>query len=169
MKQEYHYQINNEIKQVTVELDGEVYRVTVGENSYEVTASMLASGLLDLTIDGLRQQANVITQKNDRYVNLTGHTWQLERLSRRQARRAIAGGGAGGGQGNLQATMPGQVLDVLAAPDDVVERGQTLVLLEAMKMEIRIAAPHDGVVKAVHCTIGQVVERGQVLVEVEAT
>lgn len=53
-------------------------------------------------------------------------------------------------------------------PGDTVTRGQTLVLLEAMKMELRIAAPLDGQVRAVHCAAGQVVERGQILIELQA-
>jgi biotin carboxyl carrier protein len=49
---------------------------------------------------------------------------------------------------------------------DAVKRGDTLVVLEAMKMEMRLTAPHDGVVKAVHCREGEVVERGRTLLEV---
>jgi biotin carboxyl carrier protein len=46
-----------------------------------------------------------------------------------------------------------------------VQKGDTLVLLEAMKMELRIQAPGDGEIARVHCRAGQVVERGQLLVE----
>ena len=64
--------------------------------------------------------------------------------------------------------MPGRVLDVLVRAGDVVRKGDTLVLLEAMKMELRIAAPADGSVVHVRCAAGDVVERGQVLVELQA-
>jgi biotin carboxyl carrier protein len=64
--------------------------------------------------------------------------------------------------------MPGQVLDVLVHVGDTVERGQTLLLLEAMKMELRMVAPFAGQVRAVRCAAGQVVERGQLLVELQA-
>ena len=63
--------------------------------------------------------------------------------------------------------MPGLVLDVLVNEGDPVAKGDTLVLLEAMKMELRISAPGDGRVAKVLCQAGQVVERGQVLVEIE--
>jgi biotin carboxyl carrier protein len=62
--------------------------------------------------------------------------------------------------------MPGRVLDVLVTQGDAVAKGDTLVLLEAMKMELRIQAPSDGRVTAVHCRPGEVVERAQLLVEV---
>jgi biotin carboxyl carrier protein len=63
--------------------------------------------------------------------------------------------------------MPGRVLDVLVSEGDAVAKGDTLVLLEAMKMELRIQAPSDGRVSAVRCRQGQVVERGQLLVEIQ--
>ena len=61
--------------------------------------------------------------------------------------------------------MPGRVLDVLVKPGDSVRKGETLVLLEAMKMELRIAAPADGTVQRVHVTPGQIIERAAPLVE----
>jgi biotin carboxyl carrier protein len=57
------------------------------------------------------------------------------------------------------------VLDVLVAVGDEVKKGETLVLLEAMKMELRIQAPRDGFVTRVGCEPGQVMEKGQLLVE----
>jgi biotin carboxyl carrier protein len=60
------------------------------------------------------------------------------------------------------------VREVLVAEGDTVQRGQTLVILEAMKMEIRVAAPGDGQVRRLLVRQGDVVERGQRLVEIEA-
>ena len=68
----------------------------------------------------------------------------------------------------LMAAMPGQVMGVLVAEGEAVTRGQTLILLEAMKMEIRISAPHDGHLAKVHCAVGQIVTRGQTLIELRA-
>jgi acyl-CoA carboxylase subunit alpha len=59
--------------------------------------------------------------------------------------------------------MPGIVLDVRCAPGDVVDAHQTLVVLEAMKMEHHVRAPADGVVAEVRVAKGQHVENGAVL------
>jgi 3-methylcrotonyl-CoA carboxylase alpha subunit len=67
----------------------------------------------------------------------------------------------------LMAPMPGLVLKVLVKPGDHVRAHQTLIVLEAMKMEHSIEAPHDGVVKAVHCAEGGRVAEGQLLVDLE--
>jgi 3-methylcrotonyl-CoA carboxylase alpha subunit len=67
----------------------------------------------------------------------------------------------------LTAPMHGLVLKVLAQPGDHVRIHQTLVVIEAMKMEHSIEAPHDGIVKAVHCKEGGRVTEGELLIEVE--
>lgn len=64
----------------------------------------------------------------------------------------------------VKAPMPGKVLSVLATAGKAVTRGETLAVLEAMKMEHALAAPRDGVVEAVHASAGQQVADGDVLV-----
>lgn len=64
----------------------------------------------------------------------------------------------------VKAPMPGKVLSVLATAGAVVTRGETLAVLEAMKMEHALTAPRDGVVEAVHASAGQQVADGDVLV-----
>jgi biotin carboxyl carrier protein len=63
--------------------------------------------------------------------------------------------------------MPGQVRAVNVREGEAVTKGQTLLVLEAMKMEIRIQSPRNGTVKAVFATQGQTVEREQILIEIE--
>ncbi|MCT7340920.1 acetyl-CoA carboxylase biotin carboxyl carrier protein subunit [Pseudomonas aeruginosa] len=56
--------------------------------------------------------------------------------------------------------MNGSIVRVLVEPGQTVEAGATLVVLEAMKMEHSIRAPHAGVVKALYCSEGELVEEG---------
>ena len=64
--------------------------------------------------------------------------------------------------------MPGTIAAVLVAEGDLVEAGQTLVVLEAMKMEHLLPALAGGRVASVRCEAGATVEEGQLLVEVVA-
>ena len=57
--------------------------------------------------------------------------------------------------GSLEAPMPGTVLRVEVAPGDEVDAGRTLVVLEAMKMELAVSSPATGVVSAVHVSPGR--------------
>ena len=56
--------------------------------------------------------------------------------------------------------MPATVVRIAARPGDTVHAGDVLIALEAMKMELPIRAPRDGVIKAVHCHEGELVQPG---------
>ncbi len=66
-------------------------------------------------------------------------------------------------QGSLTAPMPATVRRVAVKVGDTVKRGDTLVILEAMKMELPVRAPATGTVRAVHCREGELVQPGLVL------
>lgn len=65
----------------------------------------------------------------------------------------------------LKAPMPGLIVGINVAVGDPVSKGDSLLILEAMKMENNLKAPGDGVVKAIHAAKGDRVEKGQVLIE----
>ncbi|RKN47131.1 acetyl/propionyl/methylcrotonyl-CoA carboxylase subunit alpha [Streptomyces hoynatensis] len=76
---------------------------------------------------------------------------------------AAAGGGPAAGAGTLTAPMPGTVTLVKAAVGDEVLAGQSLLVVEAMKMEHVVAAPHDGTVASIEVTQGATVAMDQPL------
>jgi len=80
---------------------------------------------------------------------------------------AHAATAAAGGEQSLTAPMPGTVIKVLAASGDRVEARQTLLVLEAMKMETPVVSPYKGTIRAVHVAEGDQVAGGAVLVELE--
>ena len=67
--------------------------------------------------------------------------------------------------GGLSAPMPATVVAIPAAAGTRVRAGDPLVVLEAMKMELPVRAPSDGIVTAVRCRVGELVQPGQDLVE----
>jgi len=70
--------------------------------------------------------------------------------------------------GELAAPMMGKVVAIRARPGDRVARGQTVIVLESMKMELHVDAPFDATVGNVRCALGEMVARGAVLAEVSA-
>ncbi len=119
------------------------------------------TGMMELSIDGRRVVAHVSADKAKRWVTMNGQTVMLTKTS--GAKRGVRHDHAGG----LIAPMPGQVRSVAVKVGDLVKKGQTLLTMEAMKMEIRIQALKDGAVTALHVQQGQTVEREQILIEVE--
>lgn len=67
----------------------------------------------------------------------------------------------------LSAPMPATVVKVLVNVGDKVTRGDTVLMLEAMKMELPIRSPRDGVVAAINCRAGELVQPGTHLLDLE--
>ncbi|WP_097027265.1 biotin/lipoyl-containing protein [Clostridium peptidivorans] len=67
----------------------------------------------------------------------------------------------------LKAPMPGTIIDIKVNPGDNVKKGDTLFILEAMKMENEIAAPRDGIIKEIQVTKGTSVNTSDVLAVIE--
>jgi 3-methylcrotonyl-CoA carboxylase alpha subunit len=100
-------------------------------------------------------------------VTIDGTTTRFAFAAPPDLERASRGGG-GTGSDAVSAPMPGRVLKVAVEPGDAVSARDLLVVLEAMKMEHRIEALRDGVVKSVAVTAGALVAGGAPLVELEA-
>jgi biotin carboxyl carrier protein len=77
------------------------------------------------------------------------------------------GGQLDEGEKNITSPMPGKVVKVLVSEGDEVSKGQTVIILSAMKMESEYKSGVDGKVLKVHVTDGQTVEGSQVLIEIE--
>jgi len=142
---------------------GKSYRATIGDTNFEVEIIHAKDGQLEMLIDSERVMAYVSVDGAKRWVTVNGQTVVLTKSSGEAKRR-------GAGQENaseLEAPMPGLVRSVNIGEGESVVKGQTLLVLEAMKMEIRIQAPRDGTVKKLLVKQGQTVEREQVLIELD--
>lgn len=93
-------------------------------------------------------------------VSYLGRQYRIEKATRRAASTAK-------GSGTISAPMPGLIVDVLVAEGNHVDRGQKLVVLEAMKTQQAFSSPFPGVVKVLKVKPGDQVIEGQLLVEVE--
>ncbi len=140
------------------------YRLHVGGRSIAVDLVALPGGNLMLSTDG-RCEPVVIAQRGDSvFVHLDGAAYQLdyEHPLDRLAQQT-----QGAAADSVRAPMPGSVIAVAVKPGDTVKRGDTLLVMESMKMETTIAAPRDGVVAAVHFGAGQTFDRDALLLELQ--
>jgi 3-methylcrotonyl-CoA carboxylase alpha subunit len=90
-----------------------------------------------------------------------GVVYEIADTSPARARIRTSGSG-----GSLTAPMPATVVDVKVKAGDAVKRGDIVMVLEAMKMELPVRAPGDGKVAAVHCRPGELVQPDTVLIEI---
>lgn len=122
------------------------------ERQYLVHAEPMADGRLSLNVDGRTQSVWVAARGDSRFVHnpATGAV-EVETVHV----TAASGGGSGGAASNvLQAPMPGTVLAVHVAEGEVVQAGQALMVIESMKLETTLMAPHAARVQKVHYAVG---------------
>ncbi len=115
-----------------------------------------------LTIDGVRCRAPVVRDRDTLFVIVDGVAWPLRLLDPLAPPRSEGVGGD-----RLVAAMPGRIVGVETEPGAAVKRGEVLLVLEAMKVQMRLTAPRDGVVAAVRAVLGDLVDDGDELVSFE--
>ncbi len=143
-------------------LHGKGYLATIGSKTVSVEVLRSENGKLDMLLDGQRVTAYISSHGAKRWVTVNGQTFALTKSS--GAKRDTAGHAHAG---EMTAPMPGQVRAVNVSEGEFVTKGQTLLVLEAMKMEIRVQAPMDGIVVELKVEVGQTVEREQILVKMK--
>jgi len=139
-------------------------RALVGDSPYDVSAEFIGQEEILLTVDG--RIFNVIVHSNSlsHSVFINGRLFRVEKRSALKTLREEKGRQK---KRDIKTTMPGRVVQVLAAAGDAVEEGQPILVLEAMKMQNEIKAPQPGRLTRVHFRAGDYVEAGSVLFTVE--
>ena len=153
-------------KRLHVEVTGAAtgFQVATPDGAFAVQDATFVDGHLSAHVDNARITAAVYRMGDDLFVARDGAT---ERFSLATPGAGDFGHVASGG-GKVTAPMPATVVTVQVAPGERVRQGQTLVVLEAMKMEHNVASPGAGKVAAVRVAAGQRVEEGMELVTLEA-
>lgn len=126
----------------------------------EITS--LGDGEFLVTGEGTTRRAFAVRGRSATWVFLDG---DVHVISTAPAR---ARGAAGHDDIGLAAPMPATVVSIAVEPGQRVATGDTLILLEAMKMELSIKAPHDGRVTRIACRQGELVQPGVALVDIAA-
>jgi 3-methylcrotonyl-CoA carboxylase alpha subunit len=125
-----------------------------------ITYPATGGGLYRVT-DGERTgRVAVAGPPDNRWVWIDGRVIRLDAPAAGRRRGRMA-------SNELSAPMPATVVSVMVEVGAHVTRGDTLVMLEAMKMELAIRAPRDGVVKAIHCQPGELVQPGTNVLDLE--
>lgn len=137
-------------------------RVAVGGLDAEFVVTDLGGGCFRLTSAQGSWRVRADRDGATRFVTVEGvgqARLEAETRGRRRKREAP--------QGALSSLMPGTVVKVLVAEGDAVEKDQDLVIVEAMKMEIKLSAPMAGTVKSISARAGEPCDAGEILVELQ--
>ncbi len=138
------------------------WQLELGDDRFMVDASWLDSKRLQLELDGERIIVPVIIERDRIALCLQGREWKFELHAARQGEDETAVA-----QGKLVAPMPGSIIALQVAVGDTVQRGDLLMVLEAMKMEHSIVASAEATVSEIFFAVGDQVKEGEQLLSLE--
>lgn len=155
-------------KEYIIEIDQE-NEITVNGQKHQIDFQQLSDGgTLSLIIDHQSLEA-IVDERDDAWeVLLHGELYAVDVQDERSYRLAQARGKLSEDHDTvtIRSPMPGLILNVLVEPGDRVSKGQTVVILESMKMENELRAARDGQILRVHVEKGAGVEKNQDLVTI---
>jgi biotin carboxyl carrier protein len=150
------------------EIGKSLYRVAIDGNDFLVDGKKTGRTNYSLIVDNRSFEIEVDNSEDEYRVLVDGRNYHVHLVDERRVR---VGGGQSDidlqGRQKVSVPMPGKVIAVLVSEGDSVERGQGLVIVEAMKMENEVRSPIAGEVKEIKVKPGDAVEGGAVLVIVE--
>lgn len=123
---------------------------------------------IELSFEGKRHVVWAERLDGDLWFHWQGRTRVVPETETQTRKARAASGGPGAHAGHIKAPMPGKVTQVKVAVGAQVKPGETLIVMEAMKMEYTLVADQTGKVAAIQCKAGDPVKLGQVLVQIEA-
>ncbi|HTX76526.1 MAG TPA: biotin carboxylase N-terminal domain-containing protein, partial [Terracidiphilus sp.] len=150
-----HFEEGGHTTAIKVRYSARGFRITIGDANLDVSGELGDNSQIDALVDGRRVTGTVVGMRDALHVFLGGEHFAyifddpLEVEAHHHA-----------GQGSLAAPMPGRVVALSAAPNQRVEKGAPLMVLEAMKMECTVYAPAAGHVDSFHFTPGDQVSEG---------
>ena len=164
----FQFVIDGTTHEITLIEESGHFRVQIGRRGFKVRAQVISPHCLSLSLDRRAVTLYLVGDGAKRYICVAGRQYVLEEVrgssmdpTRPQAQASQA-------DGALTSPMPGQVVKIEVREGDVVDKNQTLAIVEAMKMENELKASGRARVKKIHAAAGDLVDAGQVIVELEA-
>ena len=157
------FRFENDVFEIQSEWSGDELCVKCGDEEWSVPILMSRDGSSHLILNNRRIAVTAARSGDDYFVHMDGHVIRLQRVVGSVADAASSGKF----DGTIMPPMPGNIVKVMVSEGDTVKQGETLLIMESMKMEQPITTPEAGVVKAIHVREGELAELTRVLVEID--
>lgn len=150
--------------------NGNILEVEVDGKRYEVDLLHTADGTFSILEGGHSYNIELVPQNQPK--KYTAHTlynsYEVDIIDA-EARYLINRGsnGVGKSEKTISSPMPGKVVKILVNEGDIINEGETAIIIAAMKMESEYKAPINGMVKKINVSEGDTIEGNQVLIELE--
>lgn len=135
------------------------FKFTISGNTYEVEIKNLEGNIVSMEVNGTPYTVEIHREikktKTPTLIRAEIPLTGKEKIEKREKGDPVP----------VTAPLPGNIIEVLVKPGDLVKKGQTLLIMEAMKMENKIQSEKEGVVESVRVARGSSVLQGDVLIE----
>lgn len=164
---EYEFIVDGLPARIGLDKKGDGFVIGEGDAAFEAEIRAVAPDEIAVLTGGRRRKVFIARRGDLTFVSVDGRTYTLETSRPDSGRSSVGEDPETGGILHVKAPMPGKVIQVGVAEGDDVRKNQTLVIVEAMKMENEIKSAAAGVVKKIHCCVGDLVDSRKPLIEVE--
>ncbi len=143
------------------------YKITIAGQTYDVQVGDISTSPVEVVVDGTAYQVELPESETTGTASAPSPTLAVPKAvspaPRPTSRPAVP---TASGDGVVRSPMPGRIISVSISVGDTVAKGQSVIVLESMKMENTITAPVDGTVSAVLVAAGDSVQHGQTMAEI---
>lgn len=149
---------------------GEGRGLTCEYGELDVKLEYTNDGFSMITIDGISYPVEIVSHYQNEYellINGVGYLFSVETPFSLKRKKLLAAQTGESTTILLKAPMPGKILEVMVETGDVVKAGDTLLILEAMKMQNAILASTKGIIKKVHVKVGDTTSKSDLLIELQ--
>lgn len=156
--------INSQSYEIEIDHDGSVL---VDGQARDVDFLNLGGALFSVITENRSLEAVINDDEGKVAVMMSGRQFEAQVLDERAMLMMQRRGAQATGSGEVKAPMPGLIVDVTTERGATLAKGDTLVILESMKMQNELKSPIDGLVRAIHVEAGQAVDKNELLVEIK--
>lgn len=162
---EFEFLIDNTLHKISLEKKENIFIVSDGEKTYEADIRFISPNTISILIEGRSYRVYFAGDREKRFLSLEGQQFIVQ--------EPLEGGeGLQKDEGRVRedelmvkAPMPGKVIKIDVSEKEEVRKNQTLVVVEAMKMENEIKSTIDGYVKKIFVSAGDLVDSEKPLIE----
>ncbi len=149
-----------------IERDGSLLKVAIGQKEYILDVEKVENGVYSILYNGQSINMEIIeSEKKDHfYINTRYQQFNIEIAPAMPETNGLKHSAKG--IQHLEAPMPGKVVALRVQPGEEVNKGQTLIILSAMKMENELRSPLSGKVTQIGVKENDLVKEGQMLIEI---
>ena len=164
---EFEFSIEGQTYKLQVEHKDGKYLIKRDGKEFNVDCQPISENCLSLVVDGKAYTVFIAADEDKQYISVRGEQFCVEEAKAEAPARSTAESATLKGTPTIASPMPGKVVKVLVGEGDRVEKGQGLVIIEAMKMENEIRSASAAVVKKIHFNEGDLVDAAVPIIELE--